>query len=122
MGRRWEDETAEEGGLDPSGCGALPRAGSLWVYHTAHCWVLYLQLDQDWEAVIQSWWGESHLGRKDSGVQKLEANTQEGDDEADGVQGLAFVRKGGVLSGKAEWEVQTGWSHGVRTPHWPLSL
>lgn len=121
MGRRWEDETAEEGGLDPFGCGALPRASSLWAYHRARCWVLYLQKDQGWEAVIQSWW-ESHLGRKDSGVQKLEASTQEGDDEADGVQGPAFVRKGGVLSGKEEWEVQTGWSRWVHTPHWPLSL
>ena len=103
MGRRWEDETAEEGGLDPFGCGALPRAGSLWAYHSALCWVLYLQLVQCWEAIIQSWWGESHLGSKDSGVRKLEANTQEGDDEADGVQGPAFVRTGGVLSGKEEW-------------------
>lgn len=102
MGRRWEGETAEEGGWDPFGCGTLPRASSLWVYHHGLLGSipsvgpgLGRRLPAESPFRVE---GESHLGRKESGVQGPEANIQVGLDEVGGVQWPVFVGKVGSLN------------------------
>lgn len=111
MGRRWEGEVVEEGGLDPFGCGTLPRASSLWVYHQKTVGLRASSGTSTGQsfpsrAITQSWWRELHVGRKASGVQETEANAQVAPGEGEGVQRPAFVGKMWHWVEKAQWEVQ----------------
>lgn len=69
MGRRWEGEVVEEGGLDPFGCGTLPRASSLWVYHQKTVGLPAFSGTSTGQsfpsrAITQSWWREPTWGEK----------------------------------------------------------
>lgn len=90
----------EEWGLDPFGCGTLPRAHSLRVYHQKTDGLPAFSGTSTGQsfpsrAITQSWWRELPVGRKASGVQEPEANAQVAAGEHEDFQRLCLLERCG---------------------------